>query len=147
MLHYRATFQPLTGVEYQKQQFGPVARHLSWALAELQREGRISVTTRDYFGFIKKDYQSLTPPSLVRIKNFAPQIIDDAIDFVCARTAREISELSHNEAWRQTRIGQVIPYYTVFSLEPSYLTDDDVQDSIAEARALRPAIEAEQRAR
>ena len=32
MLHYAARGQPLTGVEYQKQPFGPAARHLTWAL-------------------------------------------------------------------------------------------------------------------
>src|SRR5208337_999071 len=56
MLHFLSERKPLTGVEYQKQAFGPVARHLSWAINELSKEGAIKVEKRDYFGFKKTDY-------------------------------------------------------------------------------------------
>jgi uncharacterized phage-associated protein len=143
MLHYQATLTPLTGVEYQKQQFGPVARHLTWAIKELQKEGRIDVSVRDYFGFQKKDYISKLPPPTTRIGNFAPKILDDVIDFVCARSAKEISELSHNAAWQAADLGEVIPYFTAMGMEPSFVSDADVEAATNEARRIRPLIEAD----
>jgi hypothetical protein len=55
MLHFIGTGTPLTGVQYQKQKLGPIARHLNWAIDELIREGRLRVERRDYFGFEKMD--------------------------------------------------------------------------------------------
>ena len=56
ILRYLDTGQPLTGVEYQRQKFGPTARYLTWALKELEAEGRVSVTKRNYYGYQKSEY-------------------------------------------------------------------------------------------
>jgi hypothetical protein len=141
MLHFNDTAQPLTGVEYVKQPFGPTARHLTWAVAELEREGRLGVSQRSYYGFTKRDYTSLAPPVRARLTNLQVQLLDHVIDFVCARTAREISELSHNAAWEAARIGEVLPYYTVMGWEPGELTDDDIAWAVTEGERLRPQIE------
>jgi len=145
MLHYKATLKPLTGVEYRKQQFGPVALHLSWAIGELEREGRITVGVRDYFGFEKKEYISLAPPP--PLGNFAPGLLDDVIDFVRSHSAKEISELSHNAAWSAAGMGEVIPYFSVLAWEPAEVTEDDIAWGVGEANRLKAEIEAEVGAR
>ena len=43
MMNFLEEGRPLTGVEYLKQKFGPTARHLTSAVEELAREGRLSV--------------------------------------------------------------------------------------------------------
>ena len=143
MLHYQSTLKPLTGVEYIKQQFGPVARHLTWAVKELEKEGRIRLERRDYFGFEKKDYISLTDPQMGRIGNVAPKLLDDVIDFVCARSAREISELSHNAAWNAARMGEVIPYYSAIGMAPAEVSEADMAWAVEEAHRLKADIGAE----
>ena len=97
MLHFQSTGQPLTGVEYQKQKFGPTARHLGWAVGQLISENKLRSEDRDYYGFAKRAYISLSAPRNDRIGNVT-HLLDDVIDFVCARSAKEISELSHNVA-------------------------------------------------
>lgn len=141
MLHFRETGRPLTGVEYVKQPFGPTARHLTWAVGELEREGRLRVAHRSYYGFAKKDYASLKPPATTRIGNRQAVLLHDVIDFVCARSTREISELSHNAAWEAARMGEVLPYYTVFGWEPGEVTDDDLAWAMTEGERLRSRIE------
>jgi uncharacterized phage-associated protein len=136
MLYFQETGTALTGVEYQKQQFGPVARHLTWALRDLESEGRIEVREREYFGFAKKDFVSLQAPRMDRLGNKAPKLLDDVIDFICARSAREISELSHNAAWQAAEMGEVIPYFTAMGLEPSEVTDEDMAWGIQEAQLI-----------
>lgn len=138
MLHYLSTGRALTGVEYRKQKFGPVARHLSWAVDRLIENGQLEVVDRDYFGFKKLDYKSIQEPITRRLGNEAIQILNDVMDFVCARSAREISELSHNAAWQAVEVGETIPYYSAYGLIPSEITEEDLTAASAEARDLLP---------
>jgi Protein of unknown function (DUF4065) len=147
MLHYHSTLCPLTGVEYLKQSFGPGARHLTWALFELEKEGRVRVDRRDYFGFEKQDFVSISPPAMGRLGNSAPQLLDDVIDFVCSRATNEIGELKHNAAWKTAKMGEVIPYFTALALDPAELSDDDLAWGVAEAQRISADIEAEFSAR
>jgi hypothetical protein len=126
----------LTGVEYQKQAFGPIARHLSWAVRTLVDTGRMEVRRRDYFGFPKYDFVALKAPDTSRLSSRELELIDDVTDFVCARSAREISELSHNAAWESVAVGERIPYYTAFDLQPVEVTDEDVEWGASEARRI-----------
>ena len=111
MLHYLDTGQPLTGAEYQRQKFGPTARHLSRELKALEQEGRLSVSKVPYHGFLKSDYKSLQEPTRHRISQAQIRLIDEIVDFVCDRTAAEISDFSHDDVWSSVPMGERIPYY------------------------------------
>lgn len=143
MLKFLSSLQPLTGVEYIKQKFGPTARHLTWAVNELCKEGRLKVVRRDYFGFEKVDYISLTSPSRKRLSNDDVHLLSDVIDFVCSKSAKEISELSHDAAWEAAELGQTIPYYAAPGLVPAPVSEQDIAGAIDEAHRIRPLIDAE----
>lgn len=145
MLHYLATGEPLTGVEYRKQKFGPVARHLTWACERLSESGKIKIDRRDYLGFQKMDYSSIRNPDSRSLSNQSVQILNDVIEFVCSRSAREISELSHNSAWEAAKIGETLPYFTVFGWLPAAISESELREAVNEARKIRPIIEAERR--
>lgn len=148
MLCFLSTGNPMTGAEYQKQQFGPAARHLSATIDQLIRDNRLRVEKRNYFGFTKVDYISIQQPSRLRLgSNEEVQILREVIDFVCARSAKEISELSHNEAWHAAELGETIPYYSAFGMVPSGISIQDMEAAIEEARKIRPVINAQFQAR
>jgi uncharacterized phage-associated protein len=146
MLHFMDRHVPLTGADYIKQQFGPTARHLGSVLDELEREGQIRVSTGTYYGFKKKDYVCVAEPDPAAIGNEAQALLNDVIEFVIGRSAKEISELSHNRAWETAKMRERIPYASVYGLQPVEVTDRDIEDCISEVRAARPEIEGEQRA-
>jgi uncharacterized phage-associated protein len=143
MLHFIGTGAPLTGVQYQKQKFGPMARHLGWAIDALVRENRLRVEKRDYFGFDKMDYHALGDVDSSRLDENSRRVLDEVIEFVRSRSAKAISELSHSAAWEAVGIGDIILYFTAFGLYPAAVTDEDVDAAIAQARKIRPLIEAE----
>ena len=143
MLMFMHSGKPLTGVDYIKQQFGPTARHLTSVVNELSSLGALKVETRDYFGFEKKSYIALAKPAAGALGNDEIEIISDVIDFVCARSAREISELSHDFAWLLAEMGERIPYAAAYGLQPAEITDHDRAAALAEARRIRPLIERE----
>jgi Protein of unknown function (DUF4065) len=147
MLAFLDEFKPLTGVEYQKQAFGPVAKHLTWAIDELAKQGRLCVTKREYFGFTKLDFVSIQLAPSHRLTNREVELLQGVIGFVCAKTATEISELSHNAAWHRARLGETIPYESAFGLIPVEVTEQDLAASVAEAKRIRPMIDATRQAR
>jgi uncharacterized phage-associated protein len=135
MLFFLHEGRPITGVDYLKQKFGPVARHLTVAVAELVSEGRLEVTEREYFGLYKKSYIPREPYNAGRISAEEAELIREVADFVRGKSAREISEISHNAAWEAATLGEVIPYYTALRLVPTEVTDSDRQWATESARA------------
>ena len=136
MLYFAATGRPLTGDEYQKQPFGPVARHLGWALRTLAEHGSLEIKRRDYFGLPKDDFIVRRPPEKNRLSTDELKVIGDVADYVSGRSARELSELSHNAAWESVAVGDRIPYFTAFYIYPVAITDADVEWGEAEARKI-----------
>lgn len=134
MLHFIDEGRPLTGVDYLKQKFGPVARHLTAALAELEAEGRLQITDQDYFGLVKKNYVPREQYTRVHLSDHEESLLREMADFVRGRSAKEISELSHNAAWEAAELGEVIPYFTALRLIPTEVNDQDRQWADESAR-------------
>jgi len=124
MLNFLDTGTPLTGDDYIKQPFGPTARHLQKAVRDLEAEERISVTVRSYFGMSKVDFISLKDPNPNALSLEEAARVREVIDFVCRRSAKEISELSHAKPWEAVQIGERIPYFTAWWLIPDTGIDE-----------------------
>jgi hypothetical protein len=133
MLHYLDSGRPLTGADYRRQRFGPAAGHLGWALRTLESEGRLSISTRNYYGYAKSEYRALAQPSTDRLSSAQTQLIEHLIRFVCAHAAAEIGEFCHDDVWSSVRMGERIPYYAAFAMLPAEITDDDLAEAIEEA--------------
>lgn len=145
MLRYLESGYPLTGADYQRQRFGPTARHLTRALKELEEERRVSVKRVNYHGYSKSEYEVLAPLDIGMLSAAETNLIEQMVEFVCARTTAEISDFSHDEAWSSVRIGERIPYYAAFAMFPAEITDADIEEATEEAIRIAPIIEAEQR--
>lgn len=135
MVHFIDQGRPLTGVDYQKQQFGPTARHLKWALDALSNENAIEVSKEDYFGLPKYRFKSNSTPGANALSNAEHALLDEVIAFTRNHNATALSEISHNEAWQAFAIGDVIPYETAYWLIPTEVTDDDMIWAEAQMRA------------
>jgi hypothetical protein len=119
--------EPVTGATYVKRQFGPVPVSILSALRELQTEGNISIREVEYYDNPKKEFFALTRPDLSSFTADEVSLVDEAIEYVTEKhTARSISKESHDRIWELARIGEEIPYYTVFS-RASEITEDDIE--------------------
>jgi hypothetical protein len=143
MLRYLASGSPLTGAEYQRQRFGPTARLLGVCLKELEREGRVRTERVDYYGYAKSEYRAQSAPDIGALPDRDRSLIEEMADFVCARSAVEISEFSHDDVWSSVPMGERIPYYAAFAMFPAELTEEDIQEAERESLELAPQIEAE----
>lgn len=125
MIHFATRGAPVTGATYRKRPLGPTTDQLLSAICELERAGAIYVEDVNYFGYIKKQYSSLTQPDISRLNDDERALVDEVIDFVCRNnTARTISEFSHNRAWEIAEPGAEIPYHTAFLMFPTHVSPE-----------------------
>jgi len=125
---YVATGTPITGEHYVKQQFGPVPASMPNVLESLQTEGKLIVRRTEAHGNPKTDYIALSRPENLSELFTADEIslVDEAIDFVVAHTAHEISDRSHDIIWQLAEIGEEIPYEAMLASRLDGVTQDDV---------------------
>jgi len=126
MLHFIDHGSALTGVDYVKQQFGPTARYLKWALDELKSESKLRISKENYFGLPKYNFESVRDPDANELSREDRSLLDGILEFVRNHSATALSELSHNEAWHAFEIGDVIPYETAYWLVPVEIDQDDL---------------------
>lgn len=141
MLNYVVRGEPVTGVEYIKAQFGPTARYLEWGLRELRMRGDISVSREDYFGLGKYVFHSEREPISNHLSTEEVALMGEVIAFVCERTAREISEISHAAPWQNAEMGERIPYASAHLLLPPAREPNarDIEYAEQQARRLKLA--------
>ena len=90
-----------------------------------------------YYGYLKREYVSLTDPDTSPLSQAELSLINEMIDFVCRRhTAKEISDVSHNKAWELARPGEELPYHTVFLMFPSDIPEETLEQAHTEVRAI-----------
>ncbi len=127
MFRFLESGQPLTGVEYIKQKMGPTARHLAWALRELEKSNKISISEENFHGYMKKNYISISEFKSNVLENEELKVLDDSISFLAGLSASEVSEISHNKAWELANMGEVIPYHSVYRLFATEIEPEDIR--------------------
>jgi hypothetical protein len=114
----------ITGAEYQKGEFGPVARQFPGVERDLIRRGDAKGLLRESFGFEQK---SLVPQRDPRLEVFTEKEQALVLEIVAEHrdmTAAEISAKSHREmGWRVARLNELIPYESVFLAQRARAAD------------------------
>jgi hypothetical protein len=119
---------------YRKFQQGPVPTILKRVRFEMEESGEVVVRKKSYHGRMQHRIIPLRQPdfSLLGARDIA--LVDDMIRMFWDRSAQEVSELSHDRAWKNASEGEPIPYEAAFvSDEP--LTERDAaiaEEMIAE---------------
>jgi peptide deformylase len=115
MLHHVRVGTSVTGATYRKRPFGPTCDQLLPLLRALSAAGAIEIRESEQFGFRKKEYVAKEVPQIERLSGQELSLLDDMIEFVCyENTAKTISEFSHNRAWKEAELGDVLPYDSAF---------------------------------
>jgi hypothetical protein len=84
------------------------------------------------FDLMRREFEALGDTHLDIFRPIEIDTLNSAIQFVCRRTAREISDLSHTLVWEVADIGEVLPYETFLVS----FTGDINEKDVANARKL-----------
>lgn len=120
---YRRIGKPITGAEYIKQEFGPTPKRLLPVRKQLEGKKEAAVQRVHFLGKEQQRLIALRDPDLSLFSGEEIALLDQVIEFLWAKTAKEVSELSHNRIWRVARLGQSIPY------EAAFLSSDEPSES------------------
>jgi hypothetical protein len=124
---YAQTGQSITGQQYRKLEHGPAPVEAPQAIDTLVDQADLAMARRNYHGFPQQRPLALREPKLDAFTAEEIAIVDAVIAEHWGRSARDVSDLSHEFiGWQVARPGEVIPYDTVFA-DDSEPIDADVQ--------------------
>ncbi len=123
---YLETGRWLSGATYLRQQGGPHPRPLEPMLQELEAGGAIARRVADR----SDDFDLLFAVRRPDLSQFRPEeisIVEAVIRVVCLDARGAVAhQAAHDQVWQIARIGEPLPYYTVFAGRPGDLLPADI---------------------
>lgn len=108
---YRKFGKPITGHRYQRLDNGPAPRALVPIRSQMEEEGAIAIAERDYHGHTQKRVLARRDADLQEFSADEIALVTALIDEYWGRTARQLSDLSHEfRGWQLAEDGEDIPY-------------------------------------
>lgn len=140
--HLRRTGSPITGAEYRKLRHGPAPRRLKPIRDLLVEHSDVEISMEDFLGYT---VHRLVPKRAADTSVFSESelaTIDKVIGDLEGLTARQVSDLSHEEAgWRLVEFGDTIPYESALlgAAQSSTPTSRRLEHHAASQHGLLPA--------
>lgn len=117
-LAYGRFGQPITGVEYMKQEQGPVPRKLIPLREEMIELGDITLESREYYDMPNPQVRVIArrEADLTLLEKQDISLVDDVIIRMWGQSGTKVSEMTHGyRAWLMAReLRDTIPYQAVF---------------------------------
>jgi hypothetical protein len=134
---YSRTGDPITGADYQALEQGPALRRMVPLVIELEQETALAIKHESVGELTRNRPIALRTPDLGWFTADELSQIETGITEAWGKSAKDMSEVSHEfVGWKLSRIGETIPYETVFAMKPRPLTERERQighELIAEA--------------
>jgi hypothetical protein len=123
---YGRSGKPVTGTEYIKQEFGPTPKRLVPVRKQLEAKKEAAVQRVDFLGMEQQRLVALRDPDLSLFSGEEIALVDQVIEYLRGKSAKEVSALSHNRAWRVAKMGESIPY------EAAFISDENPNEADVE---------------
>jgi len=123
---YLTRGKPITGTEYMRLGMGPVPRRLLPIRHQLEEAGYLAVRKEPFYRREQHRTIPLRDADLSLFDASDIAFVDEMIRIFWGKTAREISELSHDTGWRMVGDKENIPYEAAY-LSDEGLTETDIQ--------------------
>ena len=112
---YRRLGNPITGADYQKLSEGPAPREMLSARKIMLDSQDISMDFQPYFNGIQQRITAHREPDVGVFSRGEIEIVNETISALWDMSARQVSDLSHNEiGCKAARQGETIPYETTW---------------------------------
>ena len=124
--YYEKHQEYLVGATYIKNTHGPSPVSFAKIARDLEEQGKLVEVSSKYFGYDQKKYLVTTEPEVSYLSAQELKHIDDELERLASKTAKELSELSHIDTpWRVAEERQVLNYRHVFYRPDETSVSDD----------------------
>lgn len=112
---YEKNQKYLMGATYIKNTHGPSPVSFAKISRELEKNGLLVEVNSKYFGYDQKRYLVTSEPSVSELSAVELKHIDDELERLASKSAKELSELSHIDTpWKVAKDKQILNYRHVF---------------------------------
>ncbi|HEF3260815.1 TPA: SocA family protein [Campylobacter coli] len=119
-------YASLTQTSYIKNPQGPVVKKLENILTSLEKNEFIKSIKVNKGEYQQQSFLCLKEPNLDDFTAKEISILDEAINKFALKTAKELSEMSHDECWEKTKNGDTMPIESVFLQDIIPATKEDI---------------------
>lgn len=113
--YYEKYEEQLTGALYQRNHYGPTPIEFGEIITQMVSEAKIEVVKSSFFNREQTKYMPMVAPDLSMFSGQELNHIDQVIEKLKNKTAKELSEISHKDVpWITTPEGKIIDYESVF---------------------------------
>ena len=119
-------YMSLTKSSYIRNPQGPVIKKLDNVLNGLEKNGFIRSFSLNKGGFQQISFICLKEPDLNKFTAKEINTLDEIINSFALKTAKELSEITHDEIWEKTKDGDTMPIESVFLQDVILATKEDV---------------------
>lgn len=113
--YYEKYEEQLMGCAYIKNHFGPTPVGFDKIVKQMEKKGEIEKVKSKYFQYEQKKYLPRRKPDLSRLSGLEVAHIDDVLNRLSDKSAKELSEYSHSDVpWIVHKLGEQISYESVF---------------------------------
>jgi transcriptional regulator with XRE-family HTH domain len=112
---YEKNQKYLIGATYIKNTHGPSPVSFAKISKELEKKGLLVEVRSKYFNYDQKKYIVTTEPNVSELSAVELKHIDDELERLASKSAKELSELSHIDTpWKVAKEKQILNYRHVF---------------------------------
>lgn len=113
--YYEKYEEQLMGLTYIKNHHGPTPKEFIKVIEQMKAAGELEEVQSKYFTYDQKKYIPVIHPDLSKISGQELKLIDDVLNRLAGKSAKELSEYSHEDTpWRVSELGEDIGYESVF---------------------------------
>jgi hypothetical protein len=113
--YYELNESKMSGEAYRNIQRGPAPIHFEEVIRELETEGKVLESKRDYFNYGQFKYTSKVEPVVSLLSDKELNVINGVIKKHSCKSGSELSDLSHDDMpYKATKPSDIIDYELVF---------------------------------
>ncbi len=126
---YEKFEEQLTGAKYLKNHYGPTPVKFGDIIREMEKDGEVERVRSRYFSYNQKKYLPLREADLSNLTAREIKHIDEVIDRLSDKNAKELTEYSHSDVpWEIHEDGEIISYESVFYRDQDHSARDYEDD-------------------
>lgn len=119
--YYEKFEEQLIGATYIKNHHGPTPVEFKKLVEKMIKAGELERVRSKYFQYEQKKYLPLRPPQLNQLSAQEKVLIDEVLDRLSDKSAKELSDYSHGDIpWVSHEKGEEISYESVFYRGDAY---------------------------